>query len=265
MQGIQQLFARAKPIIGVVHLPPLIGSPRSQMSLSEIRARALSDAARLAENGVDGIIIENYGDSPFLPDHVEAHTVAAMAVLTNAVWAHCPQVPIGVNVLRNDANAALAIAAVTGARFARVNVHTGAMLTDQGLLEGAAHETLRYRSLLRSDVKVFADVAVKHAALLAPIPLAELAADTYYRGLADALIVTGSATGKGVDLNDLRTVKAAVPEAIVLAGSGVTADTLAEVLHYADGVIVGTSVKHDGVTQNEVDPNRVRALIRARG
>jgi uncharacterized protein len=264
MQGIHQLFARAKPIIGVVHLPPLIGSPSSQLSLSEIRARALSDAARLVENEIDGIIIENYGDAPFLPRRVEAHTVAAMAVLTNAVREHCPQVPIGINVLRNDASSALAIAAVTGAKFVRVNVHTGAMLTDQGLLQGAAHETLRYRSLLQSDIKVFADVAVKHAALLAPIPLAELAADTFYRGLADALIVTGAATGKGVDLNDLKIVKAAVPEAFVLAGSGVTADTLAEVLQYADGVIVGTSIKRDSVTQNEVDANRVLALIRAR-
>ena len=264
MQGINQLFGHPKPIIGVVHLLPLIGSPQSTQPFREIRTRALSDAGTLIDNGIDGVIIENYGDAPFLPDSVEPHTVAAITSIANEIRERHPHIPIGLNVLRNDAKAAMAIATVTDASFIRVNVHTGAMLTDQGVIQGKAHETLRYRSLLKSEVKIFADIAVKHAVPLAPIDILASAEDTYQRGLADALIVTGAATGKRADLDQLKTVKSAVPQASIFVGSGVTTDNLSEVLQYADGVIVGTSIKHDGVTTNAVDANRVRALIKAR-
>lgn len=224
----------------------------------------MADAAALIDNGLDGIIVENFGDAPFFPDNVEAHTVAAMAIIINELRDRHPKIPIGVNVLRNDANSALAIATVTNADFIRVNVHIGAMLTDQGVIQGKAHETLRYRSVLRSDVKIFADVAVKHAVPLGDINLASIAQDTYYRGLADALIVTGTGTGKSTNLKQLKIVKDAVPHAKAFVGSGVTTGNLAEALQYADGVIVGTSIKRDGVTTNEVDPVRVRTLIKAR-
>ena len=225
----------------------------------------MADAAALIDNGLDGIIVENFGDAPFFPENVESHTVAAMAIIINELRDRHPKIPIGVNVLRNDANSALAIAAVTNADFIRINVHTGAMLTDQGVIQGKAHETLRYRSVLRSDVKIFADVAVKHAVPLGEINLASIAQDTYYRGLADALIVTGTGTGKSAKLKQLKIVKDAVPQAKAFVGSGVTTGNLAEALQYADGVIVGTSIKRDGMTTNEVDPIRVRTLIRARG
>lgn len=264
MQGTNQLFNQPKPIIGVVHLPPLIGSPQSTQPFREIRARALSDAETLIDNGIDGVIIENYGDAPFLPNSVEPHTVAVLALVASAIRERQPQTPIGLNILRNDAKSAIAIATVTDINFIRVNVHTGAMLTDQGIIQGKAHETLRYRSLLKSEVKIFADVAVKHAVPLAPIDIIASAEDTYHRGLADALIVTGTATGKSTDLDQLKTVKSAISQASVFAGSGVTTDNLSEVLQYADGVIVGTSIKRDGVTTNAVDANRVRALVKAR-
>ena len=264
MQGINQLFGHPKPIIGVVHLLPLIGSPQSRQPFREIRTRALSDAGTLIDNGIDGVIIENYGDAPFLPDSVEPHTVAAITSIANEIRERHPHIPIGLNILRNDAKAAMAIATVTDASFIRVNVHTGAMLTDQGVIQGKAHETLRYRSLLKSEVKIFADIAVKHAVPLAPINILASAEDTYQRGLADALIVTGAATGKSTDLDQLKTVKSTVPQASIFAGSGVTTDNLAAVLQYADGVIVGTSIKRDGVTTNAVDANRVRALIEVR-
>ena len=264
MQGTNQLFDHPKPIIGVVHLPPLIGSPQSTQPFHEIRTRALSDAGVLIDNGIDGVIIENYGDAPFHPDNVEPHTVAALAIVTDEIRGHHPQTPIGLNVLRNDAKSALAIATVTSANFIRVNVHTSTMLTDQGIIQGKAHETLRYRSTLKSEVKIFADIAVKHATPLVPIDILASAEDTYHRGLADALIVTGAATGKSTDLGQLKTVKSAVPQSSIFAGSGVTTDNLSEVLQYADGVIVGTSIKRDGVTTNAVDADRIRALIKAR-
>ena len=265
MQGINQLFGHSKPIIGVVHLLPLIGSPQSRHSFREIRTRALSDAGVLIDNGIDGVIIENYGDAPFCPDRVEPHTTAALTLIADEIRGHHPQTPIGLNVLRNDAKSAIAIATVGDANFIRVNVHTGAMLTDQGIIQGKAHETLRYRSTLKSEVKIFADIAVKHAVPLAPIDILASAEDTYQRGLADALIVTGTATGKSTDLNQVKSVKSAVPQTSVFVGSGVTIDNLSEVLQYADGVIVGTSIKRDGVTTNTVDADRVRTLIKARG
>lgn len=264
MQGISGVFSRAKPIVGVVHLLPLLGSPRQASPLNEVRARALADAEALIDNGIDGVIVENYGDAPFFPDCVEVHTVAAMAIIVNEHRERFPNTPIGVNVLRNDAKSATAVAAAN-ADFIRINVHTGVMLTDQGVLQGNAYETVRYRSVLGSDVKIFADVAVKHAVPLGQIDLASVAQDTYYRGLADALIVTGAGTGERTDLKRLKTVKDAVPQGKVFAGSGVAADNLAETLQCADGVIVGTSIKRDGVTTNEVDPVRVRALIKAHG
>ena len=264
MQEINQLFDHPKPIVGVIHLSPLIGSPQSTQPLREIRARALSDAGTLIDNGIDGVIVENYGDVPFYPDSVEPHTVAALTLVANEIRERHPQTPIGLNVLRNDAKSAMAIATVTDANFIRVNVHTGGMLTDQGIIQGNAHETLRYRAILKSEVKIFADIAVKHAVPLAPIDIRASAEDTYHRGLADTLIVTGTATGKSTDLGQLKTVKSTVPQASVFAGSGVTIDNLAEVLQYADGVIVGTSIKRDSVTANEVDPDRVRALIKSR-
>ena len=265
MQGIDELFNHPKPIIGVVHFLPLIGSPRSTIAFEEIRARALSDAEKLIDNGIDGIIVENYGDAPFFPDRVEAHTVASMAIIAHEIRERYPQTPMGINVLRNDARSAMAIAAVAGANFIRVNVHTGGMLTDQGIIQGKAHETLRYRSTLKSEVKIFADVAVKHAAPLTEIDLATAAEDTVHRGLADALIVTGVGTGKHTDLSHLRQVKDAIPQAHVLVGSGVTPDTIVSLLQYVDGAIIGTWLKRDGVTTNEVDENRVRDLIKTRG
>ena len=265
MQGINCLFCHTKPIIGVVHLLPLLGSPGQTAPLSDIRARAFADAKALIDNAIDGIIVENYGDVPFFPDRVEAHTVAAMAIITNELRDRHPKTPIGVNVLRNDANSALAIAAVANADFIRINVHIGAMLTDQGVIQGKAHDTVRYRSAIKSDVKIFADVAVKHAVPIGQINLASIAQDTYYRGLADALIVTGEATGEPTDLKQLKTVREAVPQAKAFVGSGVTINNVAETLQCADGVIVGTSIKRDGVATNEVDPDRVQALIKARG
>ena len=155
MQGTNQLFDHPKPIIGVVHLPPLIGSPQSTQPFREIRTRALLDAGVLIDSGIDGVIIENYGDAPFQPDSVEPHTVAVLALIVDEIRERYPQTPIGLNVLRNDAKSAIAVTTVTDANFIRVNVHTGAMLTDQGIIQGKAHETLRYRSLLKSGVKNF--------------------------------------------------------------------------------------------------------------
>lgn len=251
-----------KPVIGVVHLPPLPGSPRASLSMEQIIERALSDARAYEAGGASALIVENFGDAPFRKDRVEPYTVAALALVVSAVRA-AVSLPIGVNVLRNDAVAALSVAAVTGASFIRVNVHTGAMLTDQGIIEGRADETLRLRRLLGAPVGVWADVLVKHAAPLGPVSPEEAARDALERGLADALILTGSATGQPADPEELRRLRALFPDAPIFVGSGVTPERVAAFLPAASGFIVGTWAKEEGIIENPVSPNRVEALVRA--
>lgn len=260
----RDLFGETRPLIGMVHLPALPGSPRWGGSMDEVLATAVRDARILVDEGIDAVLIENFGDAPFFPDVVPPETIAALAVAAAVVRAEV-NVPVGVNVLRNDARAALGIAAATEAAFIRVNVHVGAMVADQGLLVGHAHDTLRARTMLQTDTLIFADVLVKHATPLGKTDLGLYAEDAAYRGLADALLVTGASTGRAADLADIREVKAAVGSVPVLAASGVTDASVAEILAVADGAIVGTWLKQDGRTTAAVDPARVRALLRARG
>ena len=256
------------PIIGVVHLAPLPGTARApERATDAMRVAldlALADARSLEAGGLDGIIVENFGDVPFHGERVPAATVAAMSAIARELR-RVTRVPMGVNVLRNDANAALAIAAACGLDFVRVNVHAGAMLTDQGVLEGRAQETLAERRRLgASHVLVLADVMVKHAQPLAGTRealLPQVAEDTYRRGLADALIVTGAGTGKAAALGDVAAVRHAVPEAPVLVGSGVTDSTARSVLDVAHGAIVGTWFKRNGQLDQPVDAERVRAFV----
>jgi uncharacterized protein len=173
------------------------------------------------------------------------------------------KLPIGFNVLRNDARAALALCAVCGGAFVRVNVHTGAMLTDQGLIEGDAYETLRCRQQLCAGVQIFADVHVKHAVPLGNWTIEDAARDTVERGLADALIVSGAGTGLAADLADVERVGRAAPAAKILLGSGVTLANAHDFLPAADGFIVGTWLKAGGRISNPVDAKRVAALVRA--
>jgi membrane complex biogenesis BtpA family protein len=251
-----------RALIGMVHLLPLPGSPRWGGSLDAVIARAVADARALSDGGFDACLVENFGDAPFSPSRVDPATVAAMAVAVSEVRRAVPG-HVGVNVLKNDAQAALAVAAASGASFIRVNIHVGAVVADQGLIQGDAYATLRYRRLLGTDTRLLVDVGGKHAVPLAPVGLEQVARDAVTRGLADALVVSGVATGEATDLGDLKRVRAAVPGHPVLVGSGVTPDTVADLLAVADGAIVGTWVKRDGRTANPVDPARVTALARA--
>jgi membrane complex biogenesis BtpA family protein len=195
---------------------------------------------------------------------VDPETVAAMARVVTELRSLTP-LPLGVNVLRNDAAAALAVAAVCAGQgaFIRVNVHSGAMVTDQGVIAGQADRTLRRRRELGADVAILADVLVKHAAPLGEWTIEDAARDAVERGLADALIVTGVGTGQATDMADVRRVRAALPNAIVLVGSGVTVETVAKTLTIADGVIAGTALKVGGVTTAPVDAERVRRFVAA--
>jgi uncharacterized protein len=250
--------------VGTIHLPPLPGSSRGGGSAT-VRAMidlAMTDAIAYAEGGADAVIVENFGDVPFVKDRVPPHTIAAMTVAVDAVR-RAIDLPVGVNVLRNDVLAAVSIAAMTGARFVRANVYVGAAVTDQGFIEGKPEEIQALIRRLVCDVEVWADVDVKHAAPIAPRPIADLAADAVERGLAGAIIVTGRATGSGASLEDLRDARRGAGDRQVLAGSGVTQESIGSMLEIADGVIVGTAAKMDGVVSNPVDVGRKRALVSA--
>lgn len=253
-------WRQPKPLIGMVHLLPLPGSPRWGGSLQQVLDAAAADAAALSAGGMDGIIVENYGDAPFYPGAVPAETIAAMTAVLRELQPTVV-VPIGVNVLRNDAAAALGICAATAAAFVRVNVHTGEMLTDQGRILGLAHETLRLRARLGVRAAIFADVLVKHATAPAGLTLEDAARDTWHRGQADALIISGPGTGAPTSAADVACVKAAVPEAFVLVGSGLDPENAASLLAAADGAIVGSSIKIDGRAESRVSLERVRRLV----
>lgn len=251
----------SRAVFGMVHLGALPGAPLFS-SMDEVIGRAVGDARALRDGGCDGFVVENFGDRPFTRGRVEADTVAAMTRVIGEIRA-AVQLPFGVNVLRNDALSALAIAAATGASFIRVNVHTGAMLTDQGIIEGDAYTTLRKRAELAPDVLIFADHLVKHATPLADVDPLQSARDLRLRGLADALIVTGAETGAAADPARLRTLREGISDAPLLLGSGLSASNARDFAGadgaYADGAIVGTSVKRDGA----VDVHLVQALCRA--
>jgi membrane complex biogenesis BtpA family protein len=262
-RGLDAILSRRKLLLGMVHLKPLPGSPRhGGEALSAIAAAARADAAALLEAGFDGYVLENFGDAPFFASAAPPHVIAAMT----RVACDLPRQDafVAVNVLRNDAAGALAIAAALELDGIRVNIHTGAAVTDQGLISGQAAETLRLRSRLGAPLAILADVAVKHSQpLAAAFDIKEAARDTAYRGLADALIVTGKATGAGALIDDVLAVRQAVPDRPLLIGSGVSASSVADWLALADGIIAGTAIKREAKIELPVDPLRARELVRA--
>ena len=201
----------------------------------------------------------------FHGDRVPPETVACMARIVSEVIRVAPGTAVGVNVLRNDAAAGVAIAAACDAQFVRVNVHTGVYATDQGLLSGRAADTLRLRRHLGSLALLLADVHVKHASPIGQSDLAQAAREAAYRGMADGLIVTGPATGAATSFEDVKIVKRALPDRPVLIGSGVTAATVAEALEVADGIIIGSDLRRGGRAGQPLDARRVKAFVRSAG
>ncbi len=251
-----------KPLVGMVHLGPLPGSPRWGGSMAEVIERAVRDASALQQAGLDGALVENYFDAPFYGERAPAETIAAMTRVVAEVAA-AVTIPIGVNVLRNDALGALAIAAATAARFIRVNVHTGAMLTDQGWIRGQAERSLRLREQLGLETAILADVQVKHAAPAPGVDLVHAARDCWERGLADVLVVSGTGTGEPTPRTSIERVKTRLAEAPVWVGSGATPDSVRDLLAAADGVIVGSALQAGGAAGGGVQVERARSFVEA--
>lgn len=268
-------------LIGVIHLLPLPAGPGRSPGLDAVITRARQDALALVEGGIGAAIVENLGDAPFWQGASDPHVLTMMTAATLAVRAEVgAQLQLGINVLRNDARGALAVAAATGASFVRVNVHLGAAWTDQGLIQGQAGETLRYRRELGLEppqagwggdrtsgpgVRLAADVHVKHATPAGSQPIDDAALELVHRGQADVLIVSGRHTGGPTDPDDVRRVRAAVPGCPLWIGSGVDAARVRTFAGLVDGVIVGTSLHQDARLDLPLDVERVRRLVQAAG
>jgi membrane complex biogenesis BtpA family protein len=259
---LNQIFQTKNPIIGVVHLLPLPTSARWGGSLKAVIERAEQEATALAAGGIDGIIVENFFDAPFTKDQVNPAVISAMTLIVDRIM-NLVVVPVGLNLLRNDAKGALAIASCVNAQFIRVNVLNGIMATDQGLIEGNAHEILRFRRELGSDIAIFADVLVKHARPLGTPNLTTAVQDTIERSLADAVILSGWATGSPPTLEDLELATAAAKGTPVLIGSGANWDNIGQLMQAADGAIVASSLKRQGMIHETIDPIRVAQFIEA--
>jgi hypothetical protein len=255
-------FPSIKPLIAVIHLPPLPGAPNYAGSMTPIVEAVRRDAESIAHAGFDALLVENFGDVPFFARDVPAETIASMAVLADGAR-RVSGLPIGINVLRNDGASAVAIAAATGARFVRINVHVGARLADQGIVQTDAARVMRLRaSLALRDVAVAADVDVKHSAPLAAQTIDEEVRDVRERGLADVVIVTGARTGADPDREVLLAVRHAAPGPIWL-GSGARVETVREWLGIADGIIVGSALRKDGRAGGPIDASRATEFVKA--
>ena len=261
---IRAIFGCEKAIIGVVHCPPLPGSPRNKdIDFKLTLKKAFDDARAYADGGVDGLIIENHGDIPFLkPQDIGPETSASLAVIVDRI-AQSLNLPLGVNVLANAVIPALAIAKAGGARFVRVNQWANAYVANEGFVEGDAARALRYRAQIGADdVAIFADAHVKHGAhaITADRSIAELARDVEFFD-ADAIIATGQRTGDAATSDEIQAIRSgsSLP---LLVGSGVTIDNVATILPLVDGIIVASALKRDGVWWNEVEKDRVSVLMR---
>lgn len=255
-------FPATGALIGVVHLKALPGAPHHRLKLTEIRSLALADARTYLSNGVDGLIVENFGDAPFHRDQVEPHVVAAMAILGAEIKELAGRRPVGINVLRNAGEQAIGIASASGCEFVRINVLSGVVVADQGLIAGDAARWLRYRAALDSAVGIFADLRVKHATPLREATVEVEVEEMTLRGGADAILVTGPTTGRPPTADWLEEVAAGAHGRPLLVASGVDAENVKN-LAAASGFVVGSSLKHGGRIDAPVDGRRVRALRKA--
>lgn len=238
-------------LVGMVHLGPLPGSPGFAGGFSDTIQAAVRDAVRIAEAGFDGILIENLGDAPFYASDAPKVTIAALTTAVNAVY-DAARIDVGVNVLRNDGIGALSVAAATPASFVRINVLSGTMYTDQGPIVGQAAEIARLRSRICPDVAIMADVFVKHATPPSGLSLVDATNDLVERSGADAVIVSGVGTGSAPDPEEVAIVTR-LSHLPVYLGSGVDHTNVQSMLALADGAIVGTAIKVDGIATNPVD------------
>lgn len=240
MNILERTFKTKRPTIGMIHFMPLLGYS-SFAGINRVLKAALQDLEALEKGGMDGVMVENNYDIPH-KIFADSETVACMTYLTNEVIKKT-KLPVGISVLWNDYKAALSIAKICGGQFIRVPVFVDDVRTQYGDIFGEAHKVIEYRKKIKSEnIALFTDIHVKHAKLLSKFSLGESAKKAIGMG-SDGIIVTGKWTGDAPDLNDLNIVRKSVNNSPIFIGSGATVENVRDLITYADGVIVGTSLK----------------------
>lgn len=260
--SVVETFGARKPVIGMVHFPPLPGTPLfdGDAGIDGIRASVLADLEALQDGGIDAVLFGNEGDRPYLAE-AGMETVATMASVIAEVKPRL-KVPFGVDVLW-DPKAAIALAMATGARFVR-EVFTGVFAGDLGLWTTACGEALRYRRAIgASDVRMLYTINAEFASALDHRDIGSVTRSVVFSSLPDGICVSGPMTGQSGGLEQLGAVKDAAGAVPVFANTGVTAASVASILGVCDGAIVGTSLKREGITWNPVDVERVERLMAA--
>jgi hypothetical protein len=257
----KKLFGNPKPVIGMIHLCALPGTPASKLSLSAIETLAVHEAKLLSEAGVHGVMIENMHDTPYLRGRVGPEIVAAMAIIGRAVK-ETAKLPCGIQILAAANLEAMAVAHAAGLDFIRAEGFAFAHVADEGFIQSSAAELLRYRRSLGADhIQVWTDVKKKHSshAITADVDIGETAhAVEFMRG--DAVIVTGLVTGDAPQPADVLAVKQKTRLPVIL-GSGITATNLERFIPAADGFIVGSEFKKGGDWANKMDTKRVEKFM----
>ena len=260
------LLSLNKPVVGVIHVGALPGTPRGVLSVAELAAQAREEAKVYRECGVDGIIIENMHDVPYLKGAVGPEIVAAMAIIGDEVKTECG-LPVGVQILAGANIEAMVVAHAAGLDFIRAEGYAYAHVADEGLIEASAAKLLRYRKMIGAErVQVWADVKKKHSAhaITADVSLGQTAETVEFMG-ADCVIVTGSVTGEAPQLKDVQEGKGHCHLPVFL-GSGISESNIEQFREEADGFVIGSAFKVDGLWSNTVDPNRVTQFVhRLRG
>lgn len=266
---MSDIFFKKNKLIGVIHLPGLPGSPsalRKNKStwelIDEIGLRAIKEAQSLTKAGFNALILENFGDAPFFKSNVPPETISSLTLIAAAIRSNV-KVPVGINVLRNDAVSALSIASCTALDFIRVNIINGVSATDQGLVEGCAAELIRKREYLKSNVLIMADVHVKHAHSFLENTLTTALKDTYSRGGADALIISGLGTGEEIEETTLKEASDFIKKykAPVYIGSGANEKNIVRYKKLGFGIIISSALRKGKKAGEPLDASQIKKVI----
>jgi uncharacterized protein len=258
---LTSIFPKPKPVIGMIHVGALPGTPANTQSMAELVATAAQEARLYRDSGVDGIGIENMHDVPYLRGEVGPEIVAAMTVIGQVVKSES-NLPCGIQILAAANIEAMAVAYTAGLDFIRAEGYVFAHVADEGLIESSAARLLRYRKMIGAErVRIWADIKKKHSAhaITADVSLGVTAEAAEFMR-ADSVIVTGSVTGDPPSLADVKETSAHCRLPVIL-GSGINASNVADFYSAADGFIVGSHFKVVGHWANTIDPLRVERFM----
>lgn len=259
MNWLNDLFGVNKPIIAMCHLQALPGDPGydAKAGMEKVIELARQDLLHLQEGGVDAVMFSNEFSLPYLTK-VKTETTAAMARIIGELMGDI-KVPFGVNVLW-DPIASIDLAAATGAKFIR-EIITGVYASDFGLWNTNVGETVRHKMKLAPDLRMLYNIVPEAASYLGTRKITEIASTTVFNNRPDALCVSGLTAGAETDTQILASVKAAVPDTVVLCNTGCRLENVERQLSVADGAVVGSTFKVDGKFENLVDPARVAKFM----